>query len=162
MIEVEETVVSSASNNEGHVSFLAVVCNYLFRLLVLWIVLRIISDIDTVEDWIVSWDRLFYVPGSIAAIGLLLLCQFLRDCYKRCRFGHWFHNQFVLPKNLVLGGVWWAALIPLVFLLSCAFDKRVKELSRGKGIDVDKVEFVEREEAQSDHASSSNVNGQLK
>ena len=40
--------------------------------------------------------------------------------------------------------------------------ERVKELLRGKGIDVDKVEFVEREEAQSDHASSSNVNGQLK
>ena len=40
--------------------------------------------------------------------------------------------------------------------------ERVRELLRGKGIDVDKVEFVEREEAQSDHASSSNVNGQLK
>ena len=37
-----------------------------------------------------------------------------------------------------------------------------RELLRGKGVDVDKVEFVERKEAQSDHASSSNVNGQLK
>lgn len=39
---------------------------------------------------------------------------------------------------------------------------RVKELLRGKGVGVEMIEFIEREEAQSDHASSSNVNGQLK
>ena len=40
--------------------------------------------------------------------------------------------------------------------------ERVRELLRGKGIDVDKVEFVEREEAQPDCATSNNANGQLK
>lgn len=40
--------------------------------------------------------------------------------------------------------------------------ERVRELLRGKGIDVDKVEFVEREVAQPDCATSNNANGQLK
>lgn len=40
--------------------------------------------------------------------------------------------------------------------------ERVKEMLRGKGIDLDKVEFVEREEVQPDCATSNNANGQLK
>lgn len=114
------------------------------------------------------------IPNSITNIGRSAFCNCRRltyleipegvtDIESNAFYGCDSLSEVSIPRSLTrIDGYFWAN-IKKVYVAKGDVE-RVKALfheSGNKNI-VDYAEFVEREEAQSDHASSSNANGQLK
>lgn len=114
------------------------------------------------------------IPNSITNIGRSAFCNCRRltyleipegvtDIESNAFYGCDSLSEVSIPRSLTkIDGYFWAN-IKKVYVAKGDVE-RVKSLFRESGNKniVDYAEFVEREEAQSDHASSSNVNGQLK
>ena len=114
------------------------------------------------------------IPNSITNIGRSAFCNCRRltyleipegvtDIEPNAFYGCDSLSEVSIPRSLTrIDGYFWANIKKVY--MSKGDVERVKSLFRESGNKniVDYAEFVEREEAQSDHASSSNVNGQLK
>lgn len=89
-------------NGKNRVPFWSVAVSYLSRLLMVYVGLLIMADVDSVFDLLSGWSWMFsqfIFLIFVAAVGVPVLLNFVRDCCNRCSAGYWVRSKWGVQKN---------------------------------------------------------------
>ena len=89
-------------NGENRVPFWSVAVSYLLRFLMIYVGLLSMADVDSVFDLLSGWswmDSQFIFIIFVAAVGVPVLLNFVRDCCNRYSAGYWMRSKWGVQKN---------------------------------------------------------------
>ncbi len=100
------------------VSFWAVACRYLLRIVLFCVVFRIATDFDSLAELFAQEKWYLHLPGINLVLGFTILLNLENDCRLRLRNGYWVRAGRPLPKSWIWEVVMWAVVVLMSLLMS--------------------------------------------